>query len=212
MVCALCYKAHTMNNNLAEQNLQTIRTLMERSAIYRRALRPILWWASLVALVSATLGEWSASRTEEGLVFYGHWLVTGGVVLAGAFGLARRQARRDREPFWSPPARRVAQALAPALVVGLVLTAFCGKCGSCFRAPMVGMWAILYGCGLHAAGFFAPKGLRLLGWCFILVGFGWWTMLLFTPWEPGEHAAMGLIFGGLHGACAMYLTVTARES
>lgn len=201
-----------MNNNLAEQNLQVIRTLMERSAIYRRALRPIMWWASLVAVVSAVLGEWAASRTEDGTGFYWHWLATSAVVLAGAFWLARRQARRDQEPFWSPPARRVAQALAPSLFIGLVLIAFCLKCAGCFRSPMVGMWAILYGCALHAAGFFAPKGLRLLGWCFILVGLGWWAVLMLTPWDPGENAIMGFIFGGLHLAYALCLTVTARES
>jgi hypothetical protein len=196
-----------MNNHWAEQNLQVIRTLMERSAIYRRALGPIMWWAGFVAVASAGLGEWSSQQADGWPGFIRHWLVTGVAVVAGAFWLARRQARRDQELFWSPPARRVAQALLPALVVGLIVTGFCFS-----AAIVVGLWAMLYGCALHAAGFLAPKGLRLLGWCFILAGLGWWTMLYTSHWTLGVNVAMGEIFGGLHLAYALYLTVTARES
>ena len=34
-------QSNGMESNWAEENLQTIRTLMERSAIYRRCLAPI---------------------------------------------------------------------------------------------------------------------------------------------------------------------------
>ena len=34
-----------MNTNWAEENLKAIRTLMERSAVYRRALGPIMLMA-----------------------------------------------------------------------------------------------------------------------------------------------------------------------
>jgi len=43
--------------------------------------------------------------------------------VAAAFLLVRLQAFKDSEPFWSPPTRRVAQALLPALAAGFLLTA-----------------------------------------------------------------------------------------
>ena len=45
------------------------------------------------------------------------------VALAGSFLLVRRQALKESEPFWSPPTRRVTQALLPPLVAGLMIGA-----------------------------------------------------------------------------------------
>ncbi len=46
------------------------------------------------------------------------WLGTAIVAIAGAFLIARRQSLKDKENFWSPPTRRVAQALLPPLTAG----------------------------------------------------------------------------------------------
>jgi hypothetical protein len=200
-----------MKTDWAEQNLQVIRTLMERSTIYQRALGPIMWWIGGLATVSAAMGWWQAqSDGYYGDRFFLHWTLTSVVAMGGAFGLARRQARKEGEAFWSPAARRVAQALLPAVVVGLIVTGFLWKNGLYAHAPMVGLWAMLYGCAVHAAGFFAPRGLRALGWVAIACGLGWWV------WTTGHdvarsHVAMGAIFGGLHLGYAVYLTVIKRE-
>jgi hypothetical protein len=45
-----------MKPDWAEENLQTIRTLMERSAVYRRALAPIMFFAGLVGLATMGMG------------------------------------------------------------------------------------------------------------------------------------------------------------
>ena len=37
----------------AEQELQTIRTIMERTALYERAVAPVLTWLGAVGIVSA---------------------------------------------------------------------------------------------------------------------------------------------------------------
>ena len=56
------------------------------------------------------------------------WLGTAAFVVAGAFLIARRQAIKDHEPFWSPPTRRVAQALLPPLLAGMCF----GVCSAFF--------------------------------------------------------------------------------
>ena len=40
-----------MKPKWAEENLQTIRTLMERSAVYRRALAPIMLFAGALGVI-----------------------------------------------------------------------------------------------------------------------------------------------------------------
>src|SRR5450432_272717 len=97
---ALQCKVYYMKPDWAEENLQTIRTLMERSAIYRRALAPIMIFAGLVGL--ATMGLGLFIHMDSTLEFSGLWLGAAVVVVAGALFLARRQALKDREPFWSP--------------------------------------------------------------------------------------------------------------
>ena len=108
-----------MESNKAAENLQVIRTLMEHSALYRRALAPIMSFAGAVGIAAAGLGLYL--RIEAGTVFVAYWMV---VALAGvsvSFLLVRRQALNSAELFWSPPTRRVAQALAPALIAGLLV-------------------------------------------------------------------------------------------
>ena len=45
-----------MDNHWAVENLQTIRTLMERSAVYRRALAPIMIFVGTVGIVGGLVG------------------------------------------------------------------------------------------------------------------------------------------------------------
>src|SRR5688572_6075358 len=105
-----------MERNQAAENLQVIRTLMERSAVYRRALAPIMLFAGGAGVVGAAVGI--ALRLESMRLFSTYWLGVAIFVVAGAFLITRRQAFKDHEPFWSPPTRRVTQALLPPLTAG----------------------------------------------------------------------------------------------
>jgi hypothetical protein len=212
---ALCCKVKGMNPNWAEENLQTIRTLMERSALYRRALAPIM-------LVAGSLGVTAAAaalyfRAESPPAFAGLWLGTAGVAVAGSFLLARRQASQEAEPFWSPPTRRVAQALLPPLLCGLfvsvLLTALDANGSVDF--PMALIWILFYGCALHSAGFFMARGIRWFGWIFI-VGV---VLLVLSLWlgnwsvqPPTANLMMGFFFGALHLVYGVYLYLTERKN
>src|SRR5262245_55796210 len=102
-----------MESNWAADHLQVIRTLMERSALYRRALAPVMIYTGTLGVLAAVAGyvlEIPASRS-----FIVYWAVIAVLALAGAFLLVRRQALKEGEPFWSPPTRRVTQALLPPL-------------------------------------------------------------------------------------------------
>jgi len=203
-----------METNWAEENLQTIRTLMERSAVYRHALAPIMLFAGAVGVLAAAVGliqHWDSARAFGAL-----WLGTAVVAIAGAFFIVRRQALKDNEPYWSPPTRRVALALLPPLTAGMVLgvvfALFPMAVAVDFTLLLPFLWALFYGCALHAAGFFMPRGVKWFGWIYIGLACG--VLCFLTVVNPGlnfsGHWLMGFFFGVLHLAYGAYLYLTEK--
>ena len=204
-----------METKWAVDNLQTIRTLMERSALYRRALAPIMILAGIIGIAAGLTGWLCQIESNRGFVCL--WLVTGIISLAGALLLMRRQALKDSEPFWSPPTRRVCQALLPAFFVGLVMACLIlafssGSEGEGIQILLVILWVLFYGCAIHAAGFFMPRGIRWLGWIFIIVGCVLLSSLNLGVDHLQPNLLMGGIFGGLHLAYGIYLHFTEQKT
>ena len=203
-----------MEPNSAAEHLQIIRTLMERSALYRRALAPITLTAGVLGVGAAVAGWAFGISSPRGFVFY--WMVVGAVTLLATFLQVRRQALKEAEAFWSPPMRRVAQAFFPPLFVGM----FLGLAALCPRGDFIppsilpAGWMLLYGCALHAAGFFMVRGIKLFGWGFVLCGcaaLGWRLGLDGAPPIERGHLLMGVAFGGLHLAYGIYLYFTEQS-
>lgn len=199
-----------MESNWAAEHLQTIRTLMERSAVYRRALAPIMLFAGATGLVAMGLGLGFDINSSRG--FCGLWLAAAAVAVAGAFLLARRQAIKDHEPFWSPPTRRVALALLPPLLAGLCLGLLLLVLGHGIELAVALIWVVFYGCALHAAGFFMPRGIKWFGWFFILSSCGLFYVfgLRLLDFEVNPHELMGFFFGILHLIYGAYLYLTGK--
>ena len=188
---------------------------MERSALYRRALAPITFFAGGVGLMAGIAAL--LLRVENLRVFGALWLGVAMVTVAGAFLLARRQSLKDQEPFWSPPTRRITQALLPPLTIGMLfgvlgIAAASDQETADLALPIA--WMLCYGCALHSAGFFVPRGVRFLGWFFILGAFGVFG-LMFPPNAPPSAATanivMGLFFGVAHLAFGAWLHFTEKQ-
>ena len=209
-------QSRNMNPNWAAENLQTIRTLMERSAIYRRALAPIMLFAGVLGVLVATTGF--LLHLDSMQVFCALWLGTAAVVVAGTFLIARKQALKDKEAFWSPPTRRVAQALWPLLLAGMLLGGTPlvigrGDAPSDCDSLTAIIWILFYGCALHAAGFFMPRGIKFFGLFFIGCACGLFYAF-FANWMPASvnaHLLMGFFFGALHLAYGIYLYFTEQK-
>ena len=202
-----------MDTNWAEENLKTIRTLMERSAIYRRTLAPIMLLAGALGTASAAIGILVQINTFAG--FLALWYATAGLAVAGALLIARQQALKEGETFWSPPTRRVTQALVPPLAAGLCLGALPAFFDSPFEAAacVALAWILFYGFALHAAGFFMLRGIKLFGWFFIasacLLVYG--VMAEWINLQERAHWLMGFFFGVLHLAYGAYLYLTEKR-
>ena len=199
-----------METNWAAEQLQTIRTLMERSAVYRRALAPIMLFAGTLGFAAAVVGL--LFHLDSMPAFGSLWLGTAAIVVAGAFLIARRQALKDHEPFWSPPTRRVTQALLPPLTAGMCLGFAFVFVELANTVVLTFIWLLFYGCALHAAGFFMPRGVKLFGWVYIGLACG--SLLMLATVRPGgelnAHWLMGFFFGVLHLAYGAYLYLTEK--
>lgn len=217
-----------MESNWAAEHLQVIRTLMERSAVYRRALAPVMIYTGAVGVAGALAGC-KLSIYKPG-PFVAFWYVVGAVAIAGAFLLVRRQAWKQSEAFWSPPTRRVAQALLPPLTAGFfigLLVVVAARLPASPNVPTAGSppnwwvlvalplaWVILYGCALHAAGFFMPRGMKIFGWLLVVGGF-----VAIPVSQPDtadalirvSYSIMGGFFGALHLAYGVYLYFTEQR-
>lgn len=208
-------QSHLMETNWAAEHLQTIRTLMERSAVYRRALAPVMIFCGVVGIVGGGAG-WIL-RVESPRMFVLFWAGVAAFALSGSFLLVRRQALKDSEPFWSPPTRRIAQAMLPALFVGCAAGALLGLPQGSSEIPvwwLPSIWMGLYGCAIHAAGFFMPRGMKVFGWSYILLGGTIFWRFNFLPDVPPmirAHLLMGAAFGGLHLAYGIYLYFTEKR-
>jgi hypothetical protein len=209
-----------METDWAAEHLQVIRTLMERSAVYRRALAPMMLFIGIVGIVSAALGI--ALKIGAPQPFIAYWACVAVVALGGSFLLVRRQALKESDVFWSPPTRRVTHAMMPALVGGFIISAVVFISVAHQPDPIATTmamlwlplgWVVLYGCGFHAAGFFMPRGMRLFGWVLIIGG-----CLVFAAGIPDRidrllyaHGIMGFFFGVLHLAYGVYIYFTEQR-
>jgi hypothetical protein len=112
------------------------------------------------------------------------------------------------------PTRRVWKGLLPSFFVGLAVGVLfiipdLAPIGASWVLPPV--WMLLYGCGLHAAGFFMQRSIKLFGWIFIFLGvatlFGLFLTIKLQTTEVA-HNLMGICFGLIHLAFGIYLFFT----
>jgi len=187
---------------------------MEQASVYRRAMAPVAIVVGLIGLAATGLAQtvdWAGPGR-----FAGYWLGVAFVAAMVALLLIRQQALSSKEDFWSPPTRHVAQALIPLLTagLGLGLLEILNQPDARDSIRLTALWIILYGGALHAAGFFMRRGIRLLGWIFVIIGS---LCLCFheleqTPWLNGKHAhlLMGWAFGANNLMYGLYLKLTSE--
>lgn len=189
---------------------------MERTAVYRRALAPLSLVVGGIGMVSGIVAWLSDIRGTVAFVVW--WFVTGLIAAGAGFFKVRTQALKDQEPVWSPPTKRVFQALAPPLVSGFItgiifiVLELDTHIGISFL-PI--LWMLFFGSGLHSAGFFMKRGIRLLGWIFILTALIELALLVIFPQlrdnSLAGHFIMATVFGGYNLAYCLYLYLTEKE-
>ena len=171
----------------ATENLRFIRGAMERAERMSSASGAGGMAMGAVALCAMALAAGMDSFHDQLLVWIGAAFAALG---AGSLG-SWLKARKNDLVLLGDPGRRFLLCLIPALVVGAVLTVSLWPTGQIILLP--GLWMMLYGCGVLAAGTYAAAPVMQMGGCFIVAGL--FTHALPEAWS---NVLLGGVFGGLH--------------
>ena len=183
----------------AMADLRFIRETMESASAFSAFSG---WGLILIGGVAIACGL-VAARQPTHLGWLTAWVAAAGIsALIGALSTARK-TRSAQEPLIPGPARKFALSLAPAVVSGALLTVALERAEGFDLLP--GMWLLLYGAGLVAAGAWSVRVVPVIGAAFMVLGAV--GLLLPLPWGNwlliggfgGLHVAFGVIVGRKHG-------------
>jgi hypothetical protein len=171
----------------AMDNLRYIRETMEAAATFTA----ISGWGTVIigatALGAAALAALTHSTTRWIFI----WMCEAGLSVAISVYTMALKARAAKLPLWSEPARKILFSFAPPMAGGALLTLVLFEHGLALLLP--GVWMLLYGIGVVAAGTFSIRIVPVMGLAFMVVG----TLALFSP-STWATAYMAIGFGGVH--------------
>jgi hypothetical protein len=187
----------TALHDRAMDNLRFIRETMERAGSFTA----VSGWGEVAIGVTALAAAALASKQGSPAAWLTVWSLEGLLALGiGAWSVARK-ARSARMPLLGGPGRKVLMSLLPALLAGAVLT------GVLYRADLLaalpGMWLMLFGAGIVAAGMYSVPIVPVMGLSFMVLG----ASAFVFPASWGD-ALMAVGFGGLH---ILFGTLIARR-
>jgi hypothetical protein len=171
----------------AMDNLRYIRQTMEAAATFTA----VSGWGMVVTGATAITAALLAGATASPARWLFIWLCEACLSVAISVYAMAIKARAAKLPLWSEPARKIVFSFAPPMLVGALLTLLFLERG--LLALMPGVWMLLYGVGVVAAGTFSVRIVPVMGIAFMMVG----TVALFAP-PSWATVCMAAGFGGLH--------------
>ena len=171
----------------AIDNLRFIRETMERAGSFTAVSGWGVVATGVLALAAAFVAQTQQSTSAWLLV----WTTTLVASTAVSGWATVRKARRARMPLLSGPGRKFLLGFSPPMIVGALLSVVLLRLDIVTVLP--GLWLLLYGTAVLAAGAFSVRVVPLMGVSFMLLG----ALALFLPAAWG-NMLMAAGFGGLH--------------
>lgn len=168
-------------------NLRFIRQTMEAAATFTA----VSGWGTVLIGVTALGAAVLASMTTSSTRWVFIWLFEACLSVGISVYTMALKARAAQLPLWSEPARKIVFSFAPPMIVGALLTLLFYERDLMPMLP--GIWMLLYGVGVVAAGTFSVRIVPVMGLAFMIVG----AVALFAP-ASWSTACMAIGFGGLH--------------
>jgi hypothetical protein len=171
----------------ALDDLKFIRETMERS----QAFTALPGWGGVAIGITAVVAAWIASVQTEDSAWIMAWIVEAMVAASIAVISLTKKAHRSGLSLSRGPGRRFLLGMGPAMFAGFLLTISLHGAGHFDAIP--GMWLLLYGAAVIAAGTFSVPAVPIMGACFMALG----MVASFGP-EVWFNECMVCGFGGLH--------------
>src|SRR5689334_2510342 len=181
----------------AMDNLRFIRETMERAGTFTA----ISGWGEVAIGLTATVAAIIAAQQHDRARWLVVWIVE--AVIAAAISVASMaiKSRAAREPLLPIAVRKIALSFAPPMIVGALLTVALVR--MTLDGLLPGIWMMLYGTAVVAAGTYSVRPVPVMGLAFVLVG----AISLFAP-DSWDTLLMIAGFGGLH---VVFGTLIARR-
>jgi hypothetical protein len=184
----------------ALEHLQVIRETMERSAQFTALPGRGIMFVGATALITSVIAARYSHWMSRWIAI---WLIEAPIAATIAVAAGYRKSSRLGLPLWSGPGRRMLVALAPPIFAGAALTLALFMNNYQFRLATVipGMWLLLYGTALMAAGAHSVPPIPVMGAAFLVLG----SVVLVANAPFLMNAAMAIGFGGLHLGFGWYI-------
>jgi hypothetical protein len=171
----------------AMDNLRFIRETMEAAATFTA----VSGWGTVLIGLTALVAAGLAAATQSTVRWVFIWMCEAVLSVGISIYTMSLKSRAAGLPLWSEPARKIVFSFVPPMLVGALLTLVCFEHALLGLLP--GIWMLLYGVGVVAAGTFSVRIVPVMGLAFMVVG----TVALFAP-ASWTTACMAAGFGGLH--------------
>ncbi|MDZ4743333.1 MAG: hypothetical protein SGI98_07945 [Verrucomicrobiota bacterium] len=188
----------------AQEQLITIRSLMERASLYRAISSPTALFAGALTLVGSYLFNhgFSSLIPESPLSFYLFWFCLFLVISVFNIIYLGCENRRLGTPLLSRGMRSAVTDFLPSMLTGGILS-FLAAYEGFEPMTMVFLWCVFYGLALLSTRNYAPRSLLILGWSFLLVGMILACLISFGLFNNPQSTRSGnllmvLSFGLLH--------------
>ena len=192
----------SMDQERAEQNLEIIRTLMERATRYEYLSARAGLQVGGIAVAGSLSFLWLDAGSP--FVFGTVWTCVFALALSVMVREQVREVQAAGVPLWTRPAREIVRALMPAATMAAALSAHAFTHGRHLELP--GIWMLCYGCGALATSTYAPPVVFQMGVAFMLSGA--LTLWLGPAWST---TMMGVVFGAGHLALGAGLLASRRR-
>ncbi|PYL08410.1 MAG: hypothetical protein DME34_04680 [Verrucomicrobia bacterium] len=197
-----------------EERLATLRSLLERRAVYQRRfaraglIGGILSMATAAALFINDEVTPLLDRPIGPRQFASAWLIVLAITLASGASLSLRSARPGGNPSGVTRLKFVLSGIAPYLLIPAAFTAWffgTGYLGGT-ELDLVVVWIAAYGLVLVSTVAFAPRSIVLLGWACLLTAVGVPLLEEKLDLWIGDMPSllMGLTFGLYHCIYAVF--------
>lgn len=182
----------------AMDNLRFIRETMDSAAVFTAvsgwgmvAVGGLAAITTPVAWLQPTPARWLAC-----------WMVAAAASILVSGAASARKAHRADVPLLSGPGRKFLLSFAPAMFAGAVLTVALFVFGVPQLLP--GMWLLVYGAAVVAAGTFSVRIVPVMGLCFMVLGAIAIALPATRDWLMlagfgGVHTVFGIFIARRHG-------------
>ena len=183
----------------AMDNLRFIRETMERAGEFTA----ISGWATVAIGATALGAAFLAASQPTAARWILIWIAEAVLALVISGWAMWRKGRAAAVPLLSGPGRKFVLSFCPPILAGALITLVLYQADLVAAVP--GVWMLLYGCAVVAAGSFSVRIVPAMGLVFMLLGAialvarpGWGDWLMAAGFGAA-HIGFGIFIARRHG-------------